>query len=203
MRTTDNRIQPHELIPAIVDQLPDILAEVGELLAEQQPDYAGFLAGDFEEILGASEGLITRLVGLTQRNPTTFAPQLASGIELALFKQIGRIHYQQRREINPLLAAYRTGTAVAWRHVSDTALRLGVPAEMFAELAAVVFTAVDQLSPASLRATPTPRRTPGRPASGCASSWPNCCCRTAATRRPSGPQRLRLGGHCPGGLRWS
>ena len=94
MRTTDNRIQPHELIPAIVDQLPDILAEVGELLAEQQPDYAGFLAGDFEEILGASEGLITRLVGLAQRNPTTIAPQLASGIELALFDpgEIGRAH---------------------------------------------------------------------------------------------------------------
>jgi hypothetical protein len=151
MPTTDNRIHLHELIPAIVDRLPDILAEVGELLAEQQPDYAGFLAGDFEEILDASEGLITRLVGLAQRDPTTIAPQLASGIELALFEEIGRIHYQQRREINPLLAAYRTGAAVAWRHVSDTALRLGVPAEMFAGLAAVVFAAVEELSSASLR----------------------------------------------------
>ncbi|HET9116917.1 MAG TPA: hypothetical protein VFN75_02390, partial [Pseudonocardiaceae bacterium] len=67
------------------------------------------------------------------------------------FEQIGRIHYQQRREINRLLAAYRTGAAVAWRHVSDTALRLGVPPEMLARLAAVIFAAVDQLSSASLR----------------------------------------------------
>ncbi|MFN2534183.1 MAG: hypothetical protein ABR528_02920 [Pseudonocardiaceae bacterium] len=50
-----------------------------------------------------------------------------------------------------MLAANRTGAAVAWRHVSDTALRLSVPAEMFAGLAAVIFAAVDQLSSASLR----------------------------------------------------
>lgn len=35
--------------------------------------------------------------------------------------------------------------------MSDTALRLGVPTETFAGLAAVVFAAVDQLSSASLR----------------------------------------------------
>jgi hypothetical protein len=149
--TADNRIHMRELIPAIVDRPPVILVEVGELLAEQQPDYAGFLAGDFEEILDASEEFITRLIGLALRDPSTSAPQLASGIELALLEQIGRIRYQQRREISRLLAAYRTGAAVAWRYVSDTALRLGVPAEMFAGLAAVIFAAVDQLSSASLR----------------------------------------------------
>jgi hypothetical protein len=144
-------IQLHDLVPAIVARLPAILAEVRELLAEQQTDYAEFLAGDFNEILGASEGFISRLVGLAQRDPSTIAPQLASGIEQALFEEIGRIHYQQCRDISPLLAAYRTGAAVAWRHVADTALRLGVPTEMFAGLATVVFAAVDQLSSASLR----------------------------------------------------
>jgi hypothetical protein len=147
----EDNIQLHDLVPAIVARLPAILAEVRDLLAEQQPDYAGFLAWDFDEILGASEGFIARLVGLAQRDPSTIAPQLASEIEQALFEEIGRIHYQQRRDISPLLAAYRTGAAVAWRHVSDTALRLGVPTEMFAGLASVVFAAVDQLSSASLR----------------------------------------------------
>ncbi|MGH3550012.1 MAG: PucR family transcriptional regulator, partial [Pseudonocardiaceae bacterium] len=74
-----------------------------------------------------------------------------SGVEQALFEEIGRLHYQQQRDISPLLAAYRTGAGVAWRHVSDTALRLDVPAETFAGLAAVLFAAVDQLSSASLR----------------------------------------------------
>jgi hypothetical protein len=151
MGAEENDLQLHDLVPAIVRRLPLVLAEVRELLAETQPDYAGFLAGDFDEILGASEGFVARLVDLAQRDPSTIAPQLASGIEQALFEEIGRIHYQQQRDISPLLAAYRTGAAVAWRHVSDTALRLGVPTETFAGLAAVVFAAVDQLSSASLR----------------------------------------------------
>jgi hypothetical protein len=151
MSTEDSDVWLHDLVPAIVARLPGILAEVRKLLAEQQPDYAEFLAGDFDEILGASEGFIARLVGLADQDPSTIAPELASGIEQALFEEIGRIHYQQRREIGPLLAAYRTGAAVAWRHVSDTALQLSVPAEMFAGLAAVVFAAVDQLSSASLQ----------------------------------------------------
>lgn len=40
---------------------------------------------------------------------------------------------------------------MAWRHVSDTALQLGVPAETVAGLAVVVFAAADELSSAALR----------------------------------------------------
>ncbi|HEY3893824.1 MAG TPA: helix-turn-helix domain-containing protein [Pseudonocardiaceae bacterium] len=145
------RIQLDDLAPAIVDRLPAILAEVGELLAEQHPDYAGFLTEDFTEVLRAAEGFIARLVELAERDPNTVAPQLASGVEQALFEEIGRIHYQEQQDVTQLLAAYRTGAAVAWRHVAEAALALGVPAEMFAGLATVVFTAVDQLSSASLR----------------------------------------------------
>jgi hypothetical protein len=136
MPTAESRIRVHELVAAIV---------------EQQPDYAGFLAGDFEEVFRASRGFIARLVRAAARDSSTTAPRLVSGIEQALFEEIGRIHYQQRREIGPLLGAYRAGAAVAWRHVADTAVRRGVPAEMVAGLAAVVFAAVDQLSSASVR----------------------------------------------------
>jgi hypothetical protein len=135
----------------MVDRLPAILTEACALLTEQQPDYAEFLAEGFEEILGAAEGFVARLVALAEQNPSTAAPQLASGVEQALFEEIGRIHYQQQREVTPLLAAYRTGAAVAWRHMADAALELGIPAEALAGLAAVVFAAVDQLSSASWR----------------------------------------------------
>lgn len=152
MPTADNPIQLHELLPAILDRLPVILAEVTELLADSRPDYAGFLAGDFEEILGAAEGFISRLVCQAQgHRPSTMASPLASGVEQALFEEIGRIHYQQQRDLTPLLGAYRSGAAVAWRHVSDTALQLDVPAETVAGLAAIVFAAMDELSSASLR----------------------------------------------------
>jgi hypothetical protein len=150
MQAADNPIQVCELVPPIVGRLPAILAEVHELLVEQQPDYAAFLAEGMGEVLGAAEGFIARLIGLADRDPWTMAPQLASTVEHALFEEIGRIHYQQQRDLTPLLAAYRTGATVAWRHVADTALQLGVPAEAFAGLATVVFAAVEQLSSASL-----------------------------------------------------
>ena len=149
MQAADNPIQVCALVPAIVGRLPAILAEVRELLAEQQSDYAAFLAEGIEEVVGAAEGFIARLIGLVDRNPSTMAPQLASSAEQALFEEIGRIHYQQQRDLTPLLAAYRTGATVAWRHVAAAALQLGVPAEAFAGLATVVFAAVEQLSSAN------------------------------------------------------
>jgi PucR-like helix-turn-helix protein len=150
-QAVDNPIQVCELVPAIVGRLPAILAEVRELLAEQQLDYSAFLAEGIEEVLGAAEGFVARLIGLVDRDSSTMAPQLASSAEQALFEEIGRIHYQQQRDLTPLLAAYRTGATVAWRHVADTALQLNVPAEAFAGLATVVFAAVEQLSSASSR----------------------------------------------------
>jgi PucR C-terminal helix-turn-helix domain/GGDEF-like domain len=145
------QIQLDELVPAILDRLPVILAEVRELLAEQQPDYAGFLTEDFAEVLVAAEGFIARLVRLAERDPSTIAPLLASGVEQAIFEEIGRLHYEGHHDVTHLLAAYRTGAAVAWRHVSETALQLGVPVKTIAGLAAVIFAAVEQLSSSSLR----------------------------------------------------
>lgn len=151
MPAEDDRLRLHQLIPAIVDRLPVILAEVGELLAERHPDYARFLAEEFDGVAAAAEGFTARLVRLAERDPLMMAPELKSGVEQALFEELGRMHWQQQRDVTNLLAAYRTGAAVAWRHVADAALRLGVPAEAFAGLAAAVFAAVDQLSSASLR----------------------------------------------------
>lgn len=151
MQTTDDPVQVCELISAVVDRLPAILTEVRDVLAEQQADYATFLADGIEEVLDAAEGFIARVTGLVDGDSSVTAPEFASDVEQALFEEIGRSHYQQRRDLTPLLAAYRTGATVAWRHVADTALQLGVPAEGFARLAAVLFAAVEQLSSASMR----------------------------------------------------
>ncbi len=141
--------QLDHLVPAIVDRLPAILADVRALLAEQQPDYAAFLTEEFDEVVTAAEGFVARLVGLAERDPRTLEREF--GVYQTLFEEIGRMHCQQQRDVTTLLGAYRTGATVAWRHVADAALQLGVPAEAFAGLASAVFTAVDQLSTASLR----------------------------------------------------
>jgi hypothetical protein len=79
MPTAESRIRVHELVAAIIDRLPVILTEVRLLLVEQQPDYAGFLAGDFEEVLRASRGFIARLVREAARDGTVALGVTGSG----------------------------------------------------------------------------------------------------------------------------
>ncbi|MGI9000912.1 MAG: PucR family transcriptional regulator [Pseudonocardia sp.] len=129
-----------ELAPAIAARLPAILDEVRELLADRHPDYAAFLAEQIDEVAAAAESFVGRLIG---SDP-------GSGVEQALFEEIGRLHHGQGRDVISLLAAYRTGATVAWRHVSEAALALDAPVDAVAGLAGVVFAAVDQLSSASL-----------------------------------------------------
>ncbi|NMI00482.1 PucR family transcriptional regulator [Pseudonocardia acidicola] len=136
-----------DLVSAIVDRMPAILDEVRVLLEAEHPDYAAFLAEEIDEVVAVSEGYVGRLVGLVE-NPTASAP--GAGMEQALFEEIGRLHHRQGRDITSLLAAYRIGATVAWRHVAESALQLGIPVEAFAALAGAVFAAVDQLSTASL-----------------------------------------------------
>jgi PucR C-terminal helix-turn-helix domain len=139
-----------DLVPLLVARLPAILAEVGEQLADQHPDYARFLAEEFDEIAVAAEGFVARLVGRAVSGQGAVTGD-ATGMEQALFEEIGRVHQRQGRDLIPLLAAYRTGATVAWQHMAHAALGTGVSAEEFATLAAAVFAAVDQLSEASMR----------------------------------------------------
>ncbi|MEW2506734.1 PucR family transcriptional regulator [Amycolatopsis sp. CA-161197] len=131
-------------------RLPVILNEVRDQLVEQHPDYAAFLTEELAEIVTASAGFVRRLINLAE-DPDEDLPELGSGVEQVVFEEIGRTQYRQGRRVTSLLSAYRVGARVAWRHVSEAALDLEVPAELFASLATTVFALVDQLSESSLK----------------------------------------------------
>ncbi|MEV4596894.1 helix-turn-helix domain-containing protein [Amycolatopsis sp. NPDC049253] len=131
-------------------RLPAILNEVRDQLVEQHPDYAAFLTEELAEIVTASAGFVRRLINLAEE-PDEDLPELGSGVEQVVFEEIGRTQYRQGRRVTSLLSAYRVGARVAWRHVSEAALDLEVPAELFASLATTVFALVDQLSESSLK----------------------------------------------------
>jgi PucR C-terminal helix-turn-helix domain len=141
----------HDLTSVLVARLPAILQEVGDLLSDQHPDYASFLAGALDEVVAAAEGFVRRLVETASAAEPAAGDTPSDGLEQALFEEIGRVHHRQGREVLPLLAAYRTGAAVAWRHVAVAALSEGVSTTQFAALAGALFAAVDRLSEASLR----------------------------------------------------
>jgi PucR C-terminal helix-turn-helix domain/GGDEF-like domain len=132
----------NNLADAVVGQLPRILADVHALLEARDADYAAFLAAEYDEVLGAAGHFVRRL----------FEPDAApgAGVERALFEEIGRAHRRADRPIAPLLAMYRAGSAVVWRHLAAVAIPAGVSADVVAAAAARVLSAIDLLSAATV-----------------------------------------------------
>lgn len=137
----------NRFMPALIECVPATLEEVHGLLEAEHPDYARFLAEQWDEIAAGVARFMTRLVSASGVE----AADLASAVERAAFEEIGRQHHRDGREVTGLLATYRIGARVAWRHLSRAALSAGIPAAGLASLGCVLFAAVDQLSAASVR----------------------------------------------------
>ncbi|MCE3554700.1 helix-turn-helix domain-containing protein [Pseudonocardia sp. RS11V-5] len=136
------------LVSEVVGRLPSVLEEVAGQLATQHPGYAGFVDAEFRNVLAGAEAFTERVFRVAAEGHHSRSGFVTDG-ERALFMTIGREHYHQHRDIDALLAAYRIGAAVAWRHIADVALRHRLPSTRFAGLAAAVFAAVEELSAAS------------------------------------------------------
>ena len=121
MTTSDVTTLP-DLLPTLVEDLPQVIEEVVGLLQEEWPDYASFLADDPAGVTGTAEAALHRLVALAQG---TDSGQVSAG-EGELFEELGRIEWREGRSLSSLLSAYRAGARVAWRHMSRVALRRGV-----------------------------------------------------------------------------
>src|SRR3954449_10556313 len=146
MTTSDVTTLP-DLLPTLVEDLPQVIEEVVGLLREEWPDYASFLADDPAGVTETAEAALHRLVGLAQ---CTDSAKVSAG-EGELFEELGRIEWREGRSLSALLSAYRAGARVAWRHMSRMALRRGVAPESIAMLAEAVFDFVEELSSASGR----------------------------------------------------
>jgi hypothetical protein len=145
--TTSEVTTLSDLLPTLVEELPEVIEEVVGLLREEWPDYASFLADDPAGVTGTAEAALHRLVGLAEGDG---GGQVSAG-EGELFEELGRIEWREGRSLSSLLSAYRTGARVAWRHMSRIALRRGVAPESIALLAEAVFVFVEELSSASAR----------------------------------------------------
>jgi PucR C-terminal helix-turn-helix domain len=142
-----------ELLPTLLDELPDVIEEVVGLLRDEWPDYALFLDDDPEGVMATAQAAVQRLVALAEVGPdgvtAEAGPGLAGGAEL--FEELGRIEWRDGRSLSSLLSAYRAGARVAWQRMSRVALRRGVAPEAIALLAEAVFVFIEELSSASAR----------------------------------------------------
>ncbi len=147
-----------ELLPALTDRLPELLREVGAALEQDWPDYAAFLTDHHTEVAVAADAAVRRLVTLVDSAAVgTGVDDDGAGVdgsgagEGVLFEEIGRMQWQQGRELTALLSAYQVGARVFWRHVSAVAVDGSVAPRTLAALAEAVFLFVDKLSSSSAR----------------------------------------------------
>jgi hypothetical protein len=132
-------------------ELPQILNEVVDLLRDEWPDYAQFVAEDPDDSSRIAEMALLRLVRIAERLPQQDAgsPAADSGVELQAFEEIGRLEWREGRSLGTLLSAYRAGARVAWRHISAVGVERGLDPATVASLAEAVFIFVEELSSAS------------------------------------------------------
>jgi hypothetical protein len=143
-------IELADVTAALVQRIPAMLCDVRDALAVRQPEYASFLAERLDEVGQAAAPFMARLVESARGSCNELSTEV-SALEQAAFEEVGRQQFQQGREITSLLAAYRIGARVAWQHASDAVLSQGFPAGALAALGSALFSAVDEMSAASLR----------------------------------------------------
>jgi hypothetical protein len=136
-------------------------ATVAEIIVEV-PSYAHDFTGHMGEVirnavelaLGSFLELATAHTGADAGTP--IQPALDGAYEL------GRGEARSGRSMDALLAAYRVGARVSWRHLSASAVSAGLTVEQLARFAELVFAYIDQLSAASVAGHSDELETTGR-----------------------------------------
>jgi hypothetical protein len=140
---------PPEVAAAMQGQLPSVAERTVAAIVVEVPSYAEAFSGVMgrkienavQLALGGFLELATATGGADPSRP--IGPALEGAYAL------GRGEARSGRPMDALLAAYRVGARVAWRHMSETAVAAGMPAGSLARFAELVFAYIDQLSAAS------------------------------------------------------
>jgi hypothetical protein len=143
-------------------ELPSVAERTVAEIIEEVPSYADAFSGDMGRVivnavelaLGGFLELATASTGADASTP--IKPALEGAYEL------GRGEARSGRSMDALLAAYRVGARVSWRHMAASAVRAGLTAEQLARFAELVFAYIDQLSASSVAGHSDQLATSGR-----------------------------------------
>src|SRR5688500_15257179 len=143
-------------------QLPSVAERtVAEIIVEV-PSYADAFSGDMGRVIVNAVELA--LGGFLELATASSGADASTPIRPALegAYQLGRGEARSGRSMDALLAAYRVGARVSWRHMSASAVAAGLTAEQLARFAELVFAYVDQLSASSVAGHSDELATTGR-----------------------------------------
>jgi hypothetical protein len=162
MTSSEGTAIPAAVADAMRAELASVAqATVAEIIVEV-PSYADAFTGDMGKVirnavelaLGGFLELATASSGADASTP--IRPALDGAYEL------GRGEARSGRSMDALLAAYRVGARVSWRHLSASAVSAGLTVGQLARFAELVFAYIDQLSAASVAGHSDELETTGR-----------------------------------------
>src|SRR3712207_4111133 len=140
---------PPEVAAAMQGQLPAVAERTVAAIVVEVPSYTEAFSGVMgRKIENAVQLALGGFLELATANGGA-DPSRPIGPALEGAYALGRGEAKSGRTMDALLAAYRVGARVAWRHMSETAVAAGMPAGSLARFAGLVFAYIDQLSAAS------------------------------------------------------
>jgi hypothetical protein len=153
---------PPPVVAAMQAELPAVAEQTVATIVVEVPSYADAFAGEMGR--GISNAVELALRGFLNLATATGGvdPSRPIGPALEGAYALGRGEARSGRTMDALLAAYRVGARVAWRHMSDTAVAAGLTAGSLARFAELVFAYIDQLSAASVAGHTDELETTGR-----------------------------------------
>src|SRR3954453_10808364 len=137
---------PPSVATIIEPELPSLGDEILAVIAEEVPEYARPLEGNFGRglRLGVEEAL--RQFGRLVADPDSGRAQSRE-----VYRGLGRGEMREGRGLDALQAAYRVGARVAWRRLSSVGLRAGLESAVLCSLADAIFAYIDELSADSVK----------------------------------------------------
>ncbi|HEX3930171.1 MAG TPA: helix-turn-helix domain-containing protein [Nocardioides sp.] len=159
--TTRIRLDPR-LLDLLRRRLPEVATHTIAAITDEVPSYAGAFGGRMgDNVENAVQMALAGFLRLAARGRVADQAQpLSPALEGAY--ALGRGEARSGRSADALLSAYRVGARVAWRELAETAVAAGVPADVLADFAELVFAYIDELSAASVAGHADELETSGR-----------------------------------------
>jgi len=153
---------PPPVVAAMQAELPAVAERTVATIVVEVPSYADAFSGEMGRAI--SNAVQLALGGFLDLATATgeVDPSRPIGPALDGAYRLGRGEARSGRSMDSLLAAYRVGARVAWRHMSDTAVAAGLTVGSVARFAELVFAYIDQLSAASVAGHTDELETTGR-----------------------------------------
>src|SRR3954452_5559446 len=126
---------------ALRSTLPELADSIVAAIAREVPDYARPMEGRFgETVRFGVQVALNRFVDLLLGE----APKKSRARDT--YARLGSGEYRQGRSLDALLAAYRVGAKVAWRHFVEVGTRAGFPPDRLYDIGEAIFAYIDEIS---------------------------------------------------------